>query len=414
VIAAKTARRSALSSVGVPVAGVPVVVDYLLSHLGFFSVLPVLPLLLTRLAPGTSPLFVGASLFAFNFAVRGASLFCSGLLHRSPVRRAMVGGLLVAALGFAAVPLVSGQVGILICLLVSGTGISINGLMARVYIALSLESTAARNTVFSAMQVVVNVAAALGPIVANLLVGRRLDLPLLFGVSTMYVFAALAVGLMLPGGLRPGDHDVRPPLRLGLLRALVTDPDIRRVSAVTAVGTFLYAQFFSAIALQVVQLTESAALRASFFTANGILVVVVQVPMTTYVTRRLVAGVAPVGFLVAGILTFAAAFMVMGITGTTVIGAFATVVVFSVAETLFTPMVNTAFSNIQGGRPTVELFNLRQVAVTAGESLGSFVGGALFLTALAYHVGSLYWVLPAAVGAVAALSYLMTRNKSDR
>ncbi|QUQ63821.1 Multidrug resistance protein MdtH [Kutzneria sp. CA-103260] len=392
---------------------VPVVLDYLLSHLGFFAVLPVLPLLVERLHPGTGPLYVGISLFLFNFAVRGASLFCSGLLHRTRIRHAMTGGLVLAAASFAALPFAPGSIGVLVCLLLAGTGISTNGLMARVYVAMALESPAARNTVFSAVQVAVNVSAALGPIVANFLLAQSLDVTLMLAVAAMYLLAAGLVAVTVPAGLRPGDHDVRPPLRLGLLKVVVTDPLVRRVSVVTAVGSFLYAQFFSAIALQVAELTGSAALRASFFTTNAILVVVVQIPVTAYAQRRLSAGATPFGFLLVGVTIFAAGFAVMGAAGATLVGAFAAVVVFSVAETFFTPTVNTAFSAIPGDRPMVELFNLRQVAATAGESLGGFAGGALFLTAAQFGARPVYWGVLAVVGLLCVLSYPRSRTTTE-
>ncbi|WP_204034267.1 MFS transporter [Micromonospora qiuiae] len=385
---------------------VPVVFDYLLSHLGFFAVLPVLPPLLGRLLPDAGPWFIGAALFAFNFAVRGASLFCATVLHQVPVRRAMISGLLMAAFGFALLPVAPGRLGIVGCLLLAGTGISTNGLMARVYVAMSLESAARRNTVFSAIQVAVNVSAALGPILANVMLGRDMYTPLLLVAAGMYVLAAVAVALLVPSGMRPRDGDVRPPLRLGLLRAVVADPHVRRVSLITAVGGFLYAQFFSAIALHVVHVTDSVGLRAGFFTANAVFVVLLQVPVSAYVARRMSTGTSSVRFLTVGVMIFGAAFAVMAVGGAAVIGVFAVVAVFSLAETFFTPTVNTAFSEIPGGRPVVELFNLRQVAATAGESIGAFCGGALFATAMQHDMQPVYWGAVAVFGVLAAVPYL--------
>jgi DHA1 family multidrug resistance protein-like MFS transporter len=385
--------------------GVPVILDYLLSHLGFFTVLPVLPLLILRLSPDASPWFIGAALFSFNFAVRGASLFCSRLLHRVAVRRAMAAGLLMAAAGFALLPVAPGRLGIAACLVLAGTGISTNGLMARVYIAMSVPGAAERNAMFSAVQVAVNVAAALGPIVANVLLGRDFDTYLLLSVAAMYLLAAAAVAVLVPGGVRPDEGAVRPPLRLGLLRAIVADPAVRRVSAVTAVGGFLYAQFFTAIALHLAQVTHSVGWRASVFTANAVLVVVLQIPVSAYAARRITAGSSPLTLLLVGVGVFAAAFAVMTAGGAALPGVFAAVAVFSLAETLFTPMVNTAFSEIRGDRPVVEVFNLRQIAATVGESTGAFAGGALFGIATSYGVKSTYWAALAALGVLTVVAY---------
>lgn len=385
--------------------GVPVILDYLLSHLGFFTVLPVLPLLIQRSHPDTSPWFTGAALFAFNFAVRGASLFCAGLLHHVAVRRAMVTGLLMAAAGFAALPVAPGRAGVASCLLLAGTGISTNGLMARAYIAMSVPGAAERNTMFSAVQVAVNVAAALGPVAANVLIGRDLDTALLLAVAAMYVLAAAAVAVLVPGQVRPGNGAVRPPLRLGLLRAVVADPAVRRVSVATAVGGFLYAQFFTAVALHVAQVTQAVGWRAAVFTANAVLVVVVQIPVSAWAARRITAGVSPLTLLLAGVGVFAAAFAVMAGAGAALPGVFAAVAVFSLAETVFTPMVNTAFSEIPGDRPVVEVFNLRQIAATAGESTGAFAGGALFGLATDHGVQAAYWAALAGLGAATVVLF---------
>jgi hypothetical protein len=277
--------------------------------------------------------------------------------------------------------------------------------MARVYVAMSLPKASDRNTVFSAVQVAVNVSAAIGPVIANLLVGRDGGTRLLPAVAAMYGLAAAVVAAALPRGLVSGDGDVRPPLRLGLVRDMVANPEVRRISAVTIAGSFLYAQLFSALALHVADLTDSPLLRAGVFTENAVVVVAAQIPVALLVKRRLDAGAKPVLFLVWGIAGFGASFAVLGAAGALVAGTFAGVAVFSLAETLFTPMVNTAYGEIPGDRPLVELFNMRQVAASIGESLGSFAGGALFLAAERHSAAWGYWTALAVLALAAAVAF---------
>ncbi|EFL09466.1 predicted protein [Streptomyces sp. AA4] len=377
-----------------------IVTQHLLAQLGCYTILPVLPVLLGRLGGGLSAWFIGVALFAFNAAIRGASLFCGGMLHRSRVRDSMTAGLLVAAAGFVALPVAPGTAGVLVCLLVAGIGISVNGLMARVYVVMRLSTSGARNTVFSAIQTAANVAAALGPLIGNLLLGGQYLTPLLLLVAGLYAVAAVVAFATVPADLRPGDDAVRPPLRMGILKVVMTDPVVRRISLVVAAGLFLYGQFFSAVALKFTQLTESSAVRAAAFVTNAVLVVVLLIPFSAYARRRLAAGVRPFGFLLAGVGLFAVSFAVMAATGETLVGAFAAVVLFSIAEAVISPMISTVFGDLTGDRPAVEVFNMRQVATTAGESLGGFAGGALFLTASAHNVGYVYWIGLAALGAL--------------
>ncbi|MCL6538680.1 MAG: MFS transporter [Acidothermus sp.] len=194
---------------------VPVTADYLLSHLGFFTILPVLPLVVQRFSGELGPFFVGAVLFVFTFAIRGASLFCAPLIHRAAIDRSMAAGLCLAALGFLGLAIQPPAPGVIAFLVLAGTGISVNGLAARVFVAKMLAHSAQRNVVFSAVQVVVNVAAAVGPVLGNLLFGKGLLTFLLSGVALAYFAAAVTVAATIPSGLRPSTGEIRPPARLG-------------------------------------------------------------------------------------------------------------------------------------------------------------------------------------------------------
>jgi MFS family permease len=384
----------------------PVVVDYLLSHLGFFSILPVLPLLLTRLQAGMGAAWLGAMLLAFNFAVRGGSLLCNRILNNIPIRIAIAGGLLVAGAGFALLAVAPGQLGLLCCLVLAGFGVSANGLAARAYVTMVVPEARGRATVFAAIQVAANISAAFGPMIASFLAGEHRYVFLLRLVAGMYGLAAIFVAVVIRAGLRPRDASSRKPLLAGLFATIATDQGVRRVSLATLVGSFLYGQFFSAFVLEVSQLTSSAVLRASFFTANAVAVVALQVPTARHTRRGLDRSMPALRYLLIGTVTFSAACLIIGIAGSAVVGAFAGVAVFSLAETYFSPAVNIAYAEIAGDRPVVEAFNLRQVAVAIGESLGSFCGSAVFLPAVTHGLRAEYWITLAIVGAAVSCAYL--------
>lgn len=384
---------------------VPVTADYLLSHLGFFTILPVLPLVVQGFSGELGPFFVGAVLFVFTFAIRGASLFCAPLIHRAAIDRSMAAGLCLAALGFLGLAIQPPAPSVIAFLVLAGTGISVNGLAARVFVAKMLAHSAQRNVVFSAVQVVVNVAAAVGPVLGNLLFGKGLLTFLLSGVALAYFAAAVTVAATIPSGLRPSTGEIRPPARLGLFREILSDGRIRRLSGLAAISAFLYAQFFSAVALHVAHITASSAERAAVFTLNAICVVPLQTLVTARTRRHLAVGTAPTRFLLLGLLLYAGSFVLMGTAGLVYGGVLVAVVVFSLAETFATPMVDTAFAALPGTRPLVESFNLRQVAVTLGESLGSFSGGALYLLARSHGAVSLYWTVLGAFGVAVAAAY---------
>lgn len=377
-----------------------VFLDYLLSNLGYYALLPVLPLLLAQ-ARHAAPWLVGSALFTLSFAARAACVPLGRLLHHADARLAMAAGLLVAAAGFCALAVTASPVAELACLAAAGTGISVNTLMARAYVTLSLPASNSRNTAFSAIQVGVNVAAAVGPVAASLLYGGGHQVRCLLAVAVLYALAAVAVAAVVPGGVRAVDADPRRPSARGALRALLTGTATRRLVLVTVAGWFLYGQLFSALTLHIGALTTSPLLRASFFTANAVLVVAVQIPVTALSSGALAGGTPAARFLPAGIAVFGAAFCCLAAAGGLVAGTFAGIAIFSVAETLFTPFVATAFAGLPGGRPVLEGFALLQIAMAIGEPLGAFCGGALYTAAARAGLGAAYW---AGLGVLALLT----------
>jgi MFS transporter, DHA1 family, multidrug resistance protein len=370
--------------------GTSVFLNYLFSNLGYYTLLPILPLLLTRL-PGATSWSIGTALFTLTFSLRAACLTMSGLMHRSSIRVAAPAGLVVAAAGFAGLALVHSPAGALVCLAVAGSGASVNTVMVRAYVAVALPATGARNTAFSVIQIGVNLAAAVGPIAANLLFSSGLQSICLLIVAALYAAGAAAVALIVPGGIRPSRADPRPATTRNALRAVAASPQVRYISVITVAGWFLYGQLFSAMTLHIDAVTAAPLARSAFFITNAAVVALVQVPVSAYAARRLGTGTTAVAFLLAGLTVFAAAFCWMALLGGGVAGTFGGVAVFSLAETLFTPFVSTAFAGIAANRPVIEAFALLQIGMAIGEPLGSFSGGALYSALNAAGLGALYW-----------------------
>lgn len=80
----------------------------------------------------------------------------------------------------------------------------------------------------------------------------------------------------------------------------------------------------------------------------------------------------------------------LGLALSPVVGAVLAVLVFSVAEMAFGPMISTAFAGLPI-ESSLEAFNLRQVCWTTGEALGALMGGSVFLTLYDRGDGRVYW-----------------------
>lgn len=90
-------------------------------------------------------------------------------------------------------------------------------------------------------------------------------------------------------------------------------------------------------------------------------------------------------------VVFGLAFALLAVTNDP-LTIYAAVAVFSVAEMLFTPMVDTSFAELPGTSVT-ERFNVRQVVTSLGEAGGVFVGATGFQLAVDHSAGSLYWLV---------------------
>lgn len=368
-----------------------VITDYALTHFAYFVVMPVLPMMLAATLRSGSASWIGLCLGALSLAMRGGSLFVSGWMHRTSVRTSVAVGLVTVAVGFLVTACVDAPILVLVALTLAGLGFSINGIAIRSYVALRVEDRAGQNTAFSVIQVVVNVAAAAGPVIANLLLDSAWFRASLVGSAALFLLAAVIVPLTVQSGAHLGEGATRPPLKLLLVRELVTGPQLRRIAGVVVVGGVLYGQFFSSFAIMVNDATDEPLLRAGFYTLNAILVVVLQFFVTGLVNRAQASGTTSVQVLVTGVLLFGGAFAVLVMAGGGVLIAYVAIVVFSLGETVYTPMVNTAFVEASEDRPVVEAFNLRQVVVATGEGLGAFAGGWLYVEAATRGLAPFYW-----------------------
>jgi DHA1 family multidrug resistance protein-like MFS transporter len=375
----------------------------LLSQVGFYAILPLLPVLLPDVWQMTSPWMVGGALFALSASMRGSSILLSNLLRRVPARTAVGGSLGLSAAAFLTMSCSRAPFAVFLLLVLAGAGISVSALSLRVYVTDSLARADLRSTVFSATQVAANVAAAIGPLIGTFL----LDLSptaLLLGVSAAYCAAAGVALALVPATSAPAAAGVRPPLTRRMFVDIVRVPQIRAAVVTAATGCFLYAQLFSAIVIQLASVTSSGPVRSSVFVLNAVLVVALQAPVTRAVNRRLRGSTPSFAFLRCGVAVFAASALVLSVAGRSFGGVLAAVVVFSVAETVFSPMLNTVFGDIRSEASTLEMFNVRQLASAVGESSGTFVGGAVLTVALAHGLGPAYWMALSITGAAVVVA----------
>jgi len=378
--------------------------DYLLANFGRFSLAPVLAILLTSQSHGADWFVTGIGLFGFTLFAGLSSLLVSGWLPRLPYRISMPASLVLTGVGFGLLPYAHRPVLVLAMLFVAGAGISVHAVLARVLVAECIASEPGRNTIYSIQQIGTNAAASLGPFIAAALYVSGDSRPLLTFVGVAYLLGAVALAAGLRWNMRP-PSTVRDIHGLAGLAGMLRDPQCRQASIVTSVGSFAYAQFYSAFALLVAVAVHSSSLRGFLLAGPPIAIVVLQAPVTRVSNRRLLAGATPLSMLATATFTFGVAMALLALGLPLLAGAAAAMSVFALAEMTFTPMVSTTFNRITSVS-RLRAANLQAVAWTSGEALGSLSGGALFLLCYDRGLGRLYWLLLAVVAVAGSAPFL--------
>ncbi|WP_017558239.1 MFS transporter [Nocardiopsis baichengensis] len=385
--------------------------DTLFGSLGLFSVLPILGLLLADRTGGAGTGLVGAGLFSYTASAGLSATLAHRWIARLDYRTGMLGALLTTGLAFGLFPYAGEGWALCAVLALAGFGVSVHFLLSRVLVAEMVAGGVQRNRVFSVLLVAVNAASAVGPFAANLLYEAADPRLLMLAVALCYAAAAAALLPGLPRGRRPRPASGAWPVGRAVLARVVRSPRMRRVVLAAGLGTFVYAQFFSAFALYVGKEFASPAVSAALIAGPSLAVALAQTGVTAVANRALRSGAPPFLLLACANLIFGASMVTLGAGLPPLAGAVAAVAVFCCAEMVFGPMTNTAFAELPI-ESSMEAFNLRQLCWSCGEALGSFAGGTLFLALYLAGDGALYWQGLGAATLVATAALLVAGRGS--
>jgi MFS family permease len=246
----------------------------------------------------------------------------------------------------------------------------------------------------------INLGFALGPAVAGFLASRSFFLIFIGDAATSILFGLLAL-CALPASVP--DHAKQPSAESGLFRALRSDRRFLLFLLASLLITFVYFQSQSTFALQVHVLGLSNALYGTLISLNGLLVVLLELPISM-LTQRLPAGpVIATGLLLIGLgfglVAFAPTFPLLALT----------VGIWTLGEMIHSP-VSTAY--VADLAPP-HLHGRYQGAWGTTWSSGLILG-PLFGTLIFSWSAQGLWLLCGALGIVAALLVMTAARASSQ
>ena len=155
-----------------------------------------------------------------------------------------------------------------------------------------------RVTAFAALRFVLNAAFALGAATAGLLAQRSFFLLFVADAATSVVFGLLAlVAIHDVHAGRPATEQQGP----GGYRSVITDRVFLMFLIAMLLVAFVYLQSYTTFSLQVRALGFSAAVYGGLIALNGLLIVLLELPLTSWTQHRAPRPVIAAGFLLVGI-----------------------------------------------------------------------------------------------------------------
>jgi MFS family permease len=155
---------------------------------------------------------------------------------------------------------------------------------------------ARRVTAFAVYRLAVNAGFSIGPVVGGLLAERSFGWLFLGDAATSLLYALVA-WRFLPEGRR----SERRTESAGAIRVVARDRSFLLVCAATFLTASVYSQAFSTLALRVRVLGLSPAAYGALISINGGLIVLTELPLTSFTMRRPVRPVLAVGYVLTGI-----------------------------------------------------------------------------------------------------------------
>ncbi|MEQ6378066.1 MFS transporter [Bacillaceae bacterium S4-13-56] len=338
----------------------------LLTHLGSFLVIPILPIML-RESVGLSLSTIGGVLASYAIAFQFGSILGGFLADRLGRRTVISGGAFIAAIGFVSIGLFDTYLPVLFSVATAGLGNGLNAPSTKAAIA-SIASKENQTTAFSFRGIAANIGTGTaGLIVFFLITGSPKIVYWIAGIT--YLVITVLSWIFVPKGC--GEEECKP-VPLGAYKEVFSNKPFVIFGLVSILIWVLYAQLALALPIRATDVLENPGHVALIWTIKSVTVILLQ----TIITKHIISRVHPLFALFIGILLigggvgflyFANSFIGLAISGT----------IFVLGEMLLLPTMDSTISQLSKANLIGIFFGLANVVSGLGEATGHFLGGRL-------------------------------------
>ena len=267
-----------------------------------------------------------------------------------------------------------------------GLGLSLVNFALRGHIIARVKDKKSQAALFALVTMTANLGSAIGPLASNYIYkafGQTLFVIVIVG---LYVFSALLTSIV-----KTITDSLKSP---GTVLAILA----------VFVGSIMNGQLFAGMALEFRSLSGSPVIRGLFYSIDAISVIALQMPVSKLISRGMANGQNATSFIIKslGIYGISFALFACGVSSYWWICIIA-LVVFSIAECIYAPLINIALVEAQPDKPLVDILNYRLIIAAIGESAGSFLGGWIVPALRPAGMTAWYWCALALVGIIPAV-----------
>ncbi|WP_456277755.1 MFS transporter [Bacillus sp. AK128] len=369
----------------------------LLSHLAYYIVLPLLPIVLKVLKELTI-VQIGTVLAVSSFSYQGGSVLGGLLADRIGRRMIIVIGAFVKGVGLIGFALAETYSLLLVVALINGLGGGLNSPSTKAAIAALASEGNHRTTVFSLRGIAANLGIASAGLLTYFLIGEESVIIFYISAGLFFVLGIIS-WLYVPANCGEGeceDITFQSYLEVFKNKAFV----IYSIMSIFVWG--LFAQFALALPLRAESFMQNPTAVSLIWTFNSILVVIFQ----TTITNRIIRKINPMNALALG-----TTFIGVGISSLYFANHFGLLIVsgviFIVGEMILMPTIDITITQLGTAKLIGTYFGLANFVFGLGEGLGNFGGARLLSTGIQTY---LPWVSYLTVAIIVALVIYLIRN----
>lgn len=369
----------------------------LLSHLAYYIVLPLLPIVL-KVLKGLTIVQIGTVLAVSSFSYQGGSVIGGLLADKIGRRMIIVIGAFVKGVGLIGFAIAGTYPLLLMVAMINGLGGGLNSPSTKAAIAALASEGDHRTTVFSLRGIAANLGIASAGLLTYFLIGEESIIIFYISAGLFFVLGIIS-WLFVPANCGEGeceDITFQSYLEIFKNKAFV----IYSIMSIFVWG--LFAQFALALPLRAESFMDNPTAVSLVWTFNSILVVIFQTTITNRIIRKinpmnaLALGTAFIGFGISS-LYFANHFSLLIVSG----------VIFIIGEMILMPTIDITITQLGTAQLIGTYFGLANFIFGLGEGLGNFGGARLLSLGIQTY---LPWISYLTVAVIVALVIYLIRN----